>query len=1614
MDVEQSQTDVGLAYRGELQAFLIADIRGYSTFTSQRGAAAAAHLATTFTDLSRDAVAARGGRVLGLRGDEVLAAFSSAGQAVRAAVDIQLACAEATAADPDFPLGVGAGVDFGEAVAGDQYHGAAINLAARLCAQAAAGQVLVTATVADAARSDVDLAFAAGPTVAIKGFERPVAILEARSVRAVAEPEAVGSGPDRVGLPAAALPLELDEATPLIGREGDLSWLRGMWRQARRGHGRVVLVAGPRGIGKTRLAAELAHQVSAGGRDVYYCGGGGTGQAETLAAIAAARAAKSPGLWVLDQLDLYPEAIAALLEAAEAIESHPALVVGLFREAGGDPNLSGLVDRLNLHGDSLRALIPLDLDGVVGIARGYVAEVDDLPAEAILRGSGGVPADIHELVTQWASTEAARRLEAAGAWLAEGKTRQAAGLRFADNVIAAHLGRIYDATRTEDHVGVCPYKGLGAFEESDAAYFFGREQLVGELAARTVGVGFLGVVGPSGSGKSSVVLAGLIPSLQAGLLPGSERWNHVVLRPGRHPLVALDRAQAGIGTAERHVLVIDQFEEVFSTADPAEREAFINRLVAVAHDPQVVVVITIRADFTGHCAPYPELADLLAANLVLVGPMTADQLRRAIEAPARRVGLRVESSLVDALVGEVVDEPGGLPLLSTALVQLWQARDGGWLRLDAYQESGGVRTAVARLAEASYQQLSPPEQQVAMTIFLRLVAQGEGDSAVRRRVPVAEFDIDEDPTVAAVLARLTRDRLLIRDDGLVEIAHEALIREWPRLSSWLKDDAVWRELRSHLTQAARLWADHDRDASDLYRGARLSAAQDWSQGHGQALNLLEREFLAQSRQASEKELGRQRRANRRLRALLAGTAVFLIVAVIAGLFAFIQRDHAQAQALKSDAQRTGTLAQTEPNLDLSLLLAVAGVKLKNVPETRSNLLAALQRNPAAIHLIRPSASEIDAIAISPDGQLLATGDTTGAVRFEDLRSWRRSGATIQLPAPVPPGAVRFSPDGRTLAVAAAQGNRSQLYAIEVGSRHSRLLGTWPEIVTPPPWSTTTIAYSPDGTDIAMGFGDNPPTAPLTTAERLVLVNASTGRELWQRKYPMLPGQGSQYVAFARDGALVTSADGGTTDLWDPRSGRIIRQYPTGGRLAVAPNSRLAAIGVISGTPGTDQSTSLQLLDLTRGTTRTLQAVPDATWITTVAFTPDGKTVVAGALDHDVRVWDTTSGSILQTFQSQSGGRIQVEIDPRGRTVLSSADDGSVTAWDLTGIQLLGQTFGWSTPDNCCSFGAINPAGTLMAADEYDGTVALIDLRALHLYASLPVIKGGLVASGLAFTPDGRLLVTGDQGGNVIFWNVRTRAAVRRLKVADPVTWLAVSPDERLLAVQTQASGGSNAHVQVLDVPSGSLLHTYAVPGSGGEGRDGQGGVGVAFSSDSREVAAVGCCSPVSSIQVWDAASGRLLFSPHITERESSIAFSPTSAVLAAGTSDGKIFLWDAHRGTPVRAPIQLAASNVQAIAFSPDGRELVASVQSGDTLLLDLASGQRMGTSFPDMPGTITGPLFTPQGDVMVLYNGVAADWPTDLSSWERFACQVAGRDMTPTEWANVLPNRHYQHVCPQ
>ncbi|HXJ64257.1 MAG TPA: AAA family ATPase, partial [Actinomycetota bacterium] len=1134
---------------GVRRAFLIADIRGYSTFTRERGDAAAARLATKFADLARDSIEARGGSVIELRGDEALAVFVSSGQAVRAGLEFQEGCREATDEDPELPLPVGIGIAVGEAVpVEDGFRGAALNLAARLCSKAVAGQVLVTEAVLAESSSVPHLVFEPLDAVELKGFDRPVELFEARSTEGTPLGTAAGNA-DADGMPGGLLPRELDDPAPLVGRDHELRWLRGTWRRARRGHGRLVFVSGPPGIGKTRLAAELAAFVLGSGGEVRLAGAGGDALARALGEIGRASSATAASLVILDEVDVLPEVAERLDEVAPTIANRPVLILGLFRDADRNERLAGLVAREDADGDGHRVLGPLGAEDAHAMAVAALGDVglEEFPAEAIARSSGGVPARMQEAIGDWARDEAARRLAAAAEWMTEGRTRQSAGLDFAANLIARNLGRIYGSPPATTEASAvepeCPYRGLAAFGEDDAPLYFGRERLVGEVAARTVGAGLLAVVGPSGSGKSSLVMAGLLPSLAAGLLPGSARWGHVVLRPGDHPMDALQTALLQKSPGTRLVLVVDQFEETFTTAaDEDERGAFVDRLVELAGDPEgSVVVLTIRADYTGHCAPYPELARLLAANLVLVGPMTPDETRRAIELPARRAGVRVESALAEALVEEVGEEPGALPLLSTALVELWHARDGAWMRLEARGRTGGIRGAVARLAESSYDELTEPERDTARAVFLRLVGQGEGDAAVRRQVAVTEFDIERDPTLQRVLDRLTDDRLLTRDDGRIEIAHEALIREWPRLRTWLEEDATGRALRTHLTQSARQWdeRDRDRDSGDLYRGARLSATLDWAQDHDRELNAVEREFLAQGRQAGDAEAERQRRTNRRLRGLLVGTAVFLIVALVAGGLALVQRGHArtaqaaaESQALTSDAERVGTLARTEPSLDRSFLLGVAGVRLEDVPETRGDLLAVLQDAPGVVRFLQASPSGVPAFAASPDGRLLATGDSAGIVRFHDLATSRLAGPTVDVGGPVSLHAMAFSPDGRTVAVGTTTGLRANVVMVDVAGRSARQFGSWPSVpASAGPIRFLRMAFAPDGAHVAVAVATSKPPLPVAVGQRLLLLDLQ-GHVVWDRDVPVDPGQNETQVEFLPDGAIVTSAQQGETRLWD--------------------------------------------------------------------------------------------------------------------------------------------------------------------------------------------------------------------------------------------------------------------------------------------------------------------------------------------------------------------------------------------------------------------------------------------------------------------------------------------------
>ena len=477
------------------------------------------------------------------------------------------------------------------------------------------------------------------------------------------------------------------------------------------------------------------------------------------------------------------------------------------------------------------------------------------------------------------------------------------------------------------------------------------------------------------------------------------------------------------------LLVVDQFEEVFTACrDEAERTAFLDALVGLAEDRdrRLQVVLAMRADFYGRCAAHDGLARLIGANQVLVGPMRRDELRRAIEEPAHRVGLRVEPSLTDALIADVLDAPGGLPLLSAALLEQWREREGRTMRHATYERTGGVHGAVGRLAEHTYARLEEPERQAARRILMRLADAGEQESAfVRRRVPLDELDPGRDEPTAAALEALIDSRLVTADEDTLEVAHEALLSEWPRLRSWLEEDTEGRRLHQHLTHAALDWQAAGREPGELYRGARLASALDWSAGHEEDLNALERGFLDESRAAAERAAERQRRANRRLRTLLAGLAALLALAIVAGVVALNQRGEARDAAVTADAQRLGVEALGTERVDEAVLLTRAAVELDESPATRGTLLSALLRAPAAIGVVNLGWPMYGA-AMSPDGRLMATGDERGAVTVYDAATRRPLGPPYRIDGGLIQN-VRFSPDGRTLAVSSdgPEGPRAQ-------------------------------------------------------------------------------------------------------------------------------------------------------------------------------------------------------------------------------------------------------------------------------------------------------------------------------------------------------------------------------------------------------------------------------------------------------------------------------------------------------------------------------------------------------------------------------------------------------------
>ena len=1124
---------------------------------------------------------------------------------------------------------------------------------------------------------------------------------------------------------------------------------------------------------------------------------------------------------------------------------------------------------------------------------------------------------------------------------------------------------------------VCPFKGLAFFDRSDAEYFCGRETVVSEVVARLAASTLVGIIGPSGIGKSSLLRAGVLPALSAGVLPGSAAWRQVLLRPGTHPGAELTRALGGeeLGTAvarmapgERMVVAIDQLEELFTGCEnEPERAAFLEELWAAARDPdrRVLVLGSLRADFYGRVASYPAFAQLLSADHVLVGPMDHDALAHAIAEPASRAGLELEQPLFDALVADVAGETGGLPLLSTMLLELWQVRDGRTLRYESYRASGGVHGAVARLAERAFAELEESERAVARSVMLRLVSDQDG-VPVRRRARLSELNQVEG--AERVLATLTGARLLTVSDGKVEVSHEALLQEWPRCRDWLEEDRVGRSLHAHLATTAQEWDARGRDPGDLYRGARLAGAQNWAAHHGVLMTALERDFLSASDQEAHREARQQRAQNRRLRRVAAGAGLLFVLALAAGVFAEIQKRSADQHRRTAQSLQLATSAQATLAADpeLSTLLALQGLRVTATGQAVQALRDALSqvRMLATLRAGRGATSA----TFSPDGKQVATVSEDGVGRIWSTDNHKQV-AVLSAPRGVSITNVAFSADGLEIVTPQSDGT-ARIWS--AGSH--RPLAALRARRGGPMWSA---AFSSDGHKIVTaGIDGTVRIWGRTSLRPLVVLTGARGGAL----NPALSPDGEKIItASGRDAtARVFSTTGGNQ--------LSVITSPGGAPLDSAAFSPDGKEIVTSSADGTARIWSAERH-------RQLAAVtePGNNRLYSATFSPDGKEIVTASQDRTARVWSARTGKQLLVLAGHTSSVVSAAFSSNGLTVVTSSLDGTAKLWNATPLEQLSVM---TEPANAKLVRATF-AGKRVVTVSVDGAARIWSTRGYGKSRLLTTPDGGPV--DIAVSPDATKWVTIGRRGSAQVWSASSHTQVGVLRVpggASPRT-AAFSPDGKEIVTL----GGRRA--QIWSTSSDSLLGVLSDPGVAPL-------VTVAFSRDHHQIVGI---DENGNIQIWSARSDTLLGAISVppTVGLNGAGFSPDGQKIVTAGYDGTARIWSTASHRQIRALTEPDSSELRSAEFSPDGTKIVTASADGTARIWGTHSHDQLTvvTEFNNAP--LNSAAFSPDGTEIVTASddGTARIWSTELSgpisAIRRIAETRVTRQLTPDERKTYL-----------
>lgn len=1166
---------------------------------------------------------------------------------------------------------------------------------------------------------------------------------------------------------------------------------------------------------------------------------------------------------------------------------------------------------------------------------------------------------------------------------------------------------------------VNPYKGLQAFQEADAKNFYGRTVLVDSLKERMAADGvegrFLAVVGPSGSGKSSVVRAGLLPAIRKNDIPNLPMQYITTMTPSADPMRSLEGAilkiarratvsmmetlsqdhydlhevlQDALADDGEMLLVIDQFEEVFTlTTDEAKRRSFLNLVhhALMRDDSRMRLIITLRADFLDRPLNYDGWGELLRARTELVPPMNSTDLREAIEKPAINNGLIFESGLVGIIIADVNEQVGALPLLQYTLSELYEQRHGIELRIAAYQTMGGIKGALAKRAEEIYSTLSPMAQDIARLVFTRLVRVGSNQNNTRRRVLLGElYSLERDSNlIQETLDKFGKYRLLTFDNDInsrlptVEIAHEALISSWELLNSWITDNLDALRLQARLSAQARQWHEDGQDSSFLARGAQLNQYATLDDNDAIALTKREQEYLNASMDAQAIANNRARQRRQLFTALTALIFVFGIAAVILAIFANSQRieaensrdAEAEALALESTARAEADqnlqlsrarelaassllFAETAP--DTAMLLALESIAVENTFEGRNALLTDLLTQGRLVGYLNGHDDFVRTIAVSSDGELLISGSRDGEVIF-----WDAITRTPLFERRVQSGRINtvgFNSDA-TQAISAGEDGRVIIWDTATGDVLEELTFGTTEV--------RAASFSPD--DSVFAAANSAGEIAIWSSDDFSLIDSFIGHE----------GAVIYELQFSPDGNFIaTGADDNNIYIWNAATFELER--------------------IITG---------------------------HSNWVFALVFSPDSQFLASTGADNSVRLWRVEDGSNEWAFAGHDGDVFGLTFSDDGAFIISGDSEGRLIYWSVTGelVQILdtiGQFEVRSIVDNgnalyvagdqqaivASNIGARPRFGTGLATQVEDvlttaihptdgriayggGTETDFNVYILHPDAeeaqALTVHTG--TVTDLAWSNE--YLVSVGLDNRAVIW--QDGLALGVIPLDDGIFSAAIHGN-------TLALGTNRGRIELWDITGEEDDWSQIAVLSEHQNRVSA----LVFSPDGSRLISG---SRDETIIIWDVASQSIIGNP-LTEHVDGIealAMSPNGDIFASGSRDTNIILWNAETGDALGLPLTQHENWVNDLAFSADGEMLVSVSGDRSIILWGVAEQRAIGLAFTGGHSDwINSVSYSSDNDYIVTSgrDGNVIRWETALHTWQQRACQMINRDLTDSE----------------